>query len=258
MAAQHDALYVIHLAETKDEVAGCEKQYGRRPVGHLDQLGLLDSRVVADHRVELTGEEIELLARRGVKVAHCPESNMKLASGVAPVPELLAAGVTVGLGTDGAASNNDLDLLGETRTAALLAKAVAGSATALNAHSALRLATLNGARALGLEQHTGSLQLGKLADLTVFDLTGLAQQPVYDPVSQLIYSSGRQCVEHLWVGGKQLLDGGQLTRMDAQQIIAKARAWGAKIASQRPAATNSHIFAGPNGPTAASETGNMP
>jgi 5-methylthioadenosine/S-adenosylhomocysteine deaminase len=163
-------------------------------------------------------------------VIHCPESNLKLASGFCPVEKLWQAGVNVAIGTDGAASNNDLDLLGETRTAALLAKAVAGSATAMDPHRALRMATLNGARALGLNEQIGSLELGKAADLAVFNLSGLAQQPVYDPVSQLLYAGGRACVEHLWVGGNHLLDAGQLTRLDEQRIIANARAWGAKIA----------------------------
>ena len=139
------------------------------------------------------------------------------------------AGVNVAVGTDGAASNNDLDLLGETRTAALLAKAVAGSATALDAHRALRMATLNGARALGIEAETGSLELGKAADIVAFDLSGLAQQPVYDPVSQLIYATGRECVKHLWVAGKQLLDDRRLTRLDEQQLGETARAWGRRI-----------------------------
>ena len=122
-----------------------------------------------------------------------------------------------------------LDLLGETRTAALLAKAVSGSATALDAHRALRMATLNGARAMGLEAEVGSLELGKAADLVAFDLSGLAQQPIYDPVSQLIYATGRDCVTHLWVAGKQLLDNRQLTRMDARQLGETARDWGRRI-----------------------------
>ncbi|MNN53575.1 5-methylthioadenosine/S-adenosylhomocysteine deaminase [compost metagenome] len=161
---------------------------------------------------------------------HCPESNLKLASGFCPVERLWQAGVNVAIGTDGAASNNDLDLLGETRTAALLAKAVAGSASALDAHRALRMATLNGARALGIDQDTGSLELGKAADLVAFDLSGLAQQPVYDPVSQLIYATGRDSVRHLWVDGRQLLDDGRLTRLDEERLIATARAWGERIA----------------------------
>ncbi|MNP35444.1 5-methylthioadenosine/S-adenosylhomocysteine deaminase [compost metagenome] len=161
---------------------------------------------------------------------HCPESNLKLASGFCPVERLWQAGVNVAIGTDGAASNNDLDLLGETRTAALLAKAVAGQATALDAHRALRMATLNGARALGLEQEIGSLEPGKSADIVAFDLSGLAQQPIYEPVSQLIYASGRDCVKHLWVGGKQLLEDGRLTRLDEQRLHTVAGEWGARIA----------------------------
>ncbi|MCY1417915.1 5-methylthioadenosine/S-adenosylhomocysteine deaminase [compost metagenome] len=161
---------------------------------------------------------------------HCPESNLKLASGFCPVERLWQAGVNVAIGTDGAASNNDLDLLGETRTAALLAKAVAGQATALDAHRALRMATLNGARALGLEQEIGSLEPGKSADIVAFDLSGLAQQPIYEPVSQLIYASGRDCVKHLWVGGKQLLEDGRLTRLDEQRLRTVAGEWGARIA----------------------------
>jgi 5-methylthioadenosine/S-adenosylhomocysteine deaminase len=138
----------------------------------------------------------------------------------------------VAIGTDGAASNNDLDLLGETRTAALLAKAVAGSATALDAHRALRMATLNGARALGIEEHTGSLEVGKFADLVAFDLSSLAQQPIYDPVSQLIYSTSKESARHVWVGGKQLLDNGRLTRIDEQRVIANACQWGDRISSK--------------------------
>lgn len=176
-------------------------------------------------------EDIALLTEHNCSVIHCPESNLKLASGFCPVERLWEAGVNVAIGTDGAASNNDLDLLGETRTAALLAKAVAGSATALDAHRALRMATLNGARALGIDDHTGSLEIGKFADLVAVDLSGLAQQPVYDPVSQLIYSTGRDAVQHVWVGGKQLLNNGKLTRMDEQRVIANARQWGARIAS---------------------------
>ena len=238
LAEELDAGIHMHVHETAFEVQQSLQLHGERPLARLQRLGLLGPRFQAVHMTQIDDEDLELLVTSNSSVIHCPESNLKLASGFCPVEKLWQAGVNVAIGTDGAASNNDLDLLGETRTAALLAKAVAGSATALNAHSALRLATLNGARALGLEQQTGSLQLGKLADLCVFDLSGLAQQPVYDPVSQLIYSSGRQCVEHLWVGGKQLLDGGRLTRMDEQQIIAKARAWGEKIGSPRAAATN--------------------
>jgi 5-methylthioadenosine/S-adenosylhomocysteine deaminase len=181
---------------------------------------------------QVNDDDIALLVEHNCSVIHCPESNLKLASGFCPVERLWEAGVNVAIGTDGAASNNDLDLLGETRTAALIAKAVSGSATALNAHRALRMATLNGARALGLDDHTGSIEVGKFADLAAFDLSRLAQQPVYDPVSQLIYSSSRDCVRHVWVAGKHLLDDRQLTRMDEEQLIATAQEWGNKIGSK--------------------------
>jgi 5-methylthioadenosine/S-adenosylhomocysteine deaminase len=230
LADELDAGVHMHVHETAQEVAEAVASNGERPLARLARLGLLGPRFQAVHMTQIEDEDLALLVEHNCSIVHCPESNMKLASGFCPVERLWQAGVNVAVGTDGAASNNDLDLLGETRTAALLAKAVAGSATALNAHSALRMATLNGARALGLETQSGSLELGKLADVVAFDLSGLAQQPIYDPVSQLIYASGRDCVKHLWVGGKQLLDDGRLTRMDEDELIAKARAWGEKIA----------------------------
>jgi len=232
LAAELDAGIHMHVHETAFEVQQSLEQRGERPLARLARLGLLGPRFQAVHMTQIDDEDLALLVHSNTNVIHCPESNLKLASGFCPVEKLWQAGVNVAIGTDGAASNNDLDLLGETRTAALLAKAVAGSATALDAHRALRMATLNGARALGLDEHIGSLQLGKAADLVAFDLSGMAQQPVYDPVSQLLYAGGRACVEHLWVGGKHLLDAGQLTRLDEQRIIANARAWGAKIAGR--------------------------
>jgi 5-methylthioadenosine/S-adenosylhomocysteine deaminase len=232
LAEELDAGIHMHVHETAFEVQQSLELHGMRPLQRLASLGLLGPRFQAVHMTQISDEDIALLVESNSSVIHCPESNLKLASGFCPVEKLWQAGVNVAIGTDGAASNNDLDLLGETRTAALLAKAVAGSATALNAHSALRMATLNGARALGLDEQTGSLELGKQADLVAFDLAGLAQQPVYDPVSQLIYAGGRSCVRHLWVGGKQLLDQGRLTRLDEERIIANARAWGARIADQ--------------------------
>lgn len=230
LADELDAGIHMHVHETAQEVAEAVAKHGERPLARLARLGLLGPRFQAVHMTQIDDEDLALLVEHNCSIVHCPESNLKLASGFCPVERLWQAGVNVAIGTDGAASNNDLDLLGETRTAALLAKAVAGSATALNAHSALRMATLNGARALGLETQTGSLEPGKLADMVAFDLSGLAQQPIYDPVSQLIYASGRDCVKHLWVGGKQLLEDGRLTRMDEGELITKARAWGDKIA----------------------------
>ncbi|MFV3410738.1 TRZ/ATZ family hydrolase [Pseudomonas sp. NY15436] len=230
LAEELDAGIHMHVHETAFEVQQALEKHGERPLARLHRLGLLGPRFQAVHMTQVNDEDLAMLVETNSSVVHCPESNLKLASGFCPVERLWQAGVNVAIGTDGAASNNDLDLLGETRTAALLAKAVAGQATALDAHRALRMATLNGARALGIEQETGSLELGKSADLTAFDLSGLAQQPVYEPVSQLIYASGRDCVRHVWVGGKQLLDDGRLTRLDEDRLIAVAGEWGRKIA----------------------------
>lgn len=229
LAEQLDAGIHMHVHETAFEVQQALEQSGERPLARLARLGLLGPRFQAVHMTQIDDADLSLLVQHNASVIHCPESNLKLASGFCPVERLWQAGVNVAVGTDGAASNNDLDLLGETRTAALLAKAVAGSATALDAHRALRMATLNGARALGIDEDCGSLQLGKSADLVAFDLSGLAQQPVYDPVSQLIYACGRDCVRHVWVGGKVLLEDGRLSRLDEDELRAKARAWGQRI-----------------------------
>lgn len=229
LVAETDAGIHMHVHETASEIYEALQQHGQRPLARLAERQLLGPRFQAVHMTQVDDEDLALLVEHNCSVIHCPESNLKLASGFCPVERLWAAGVNVAIGTDGAASNNDLDLLGETRTAALLAKAVAGSASALDAHRALRMATLNGARALGLEEHTGSLEVGKFADLVAFDLSGLAQQPVYDPVSQLIYTCGRDCVRHAWVAGKQLLTDRRLTRIDQDQLMANVRQWSTKI-----------------------------
>ncbi|AFJ56738.1 N-ethylammeline chlorohydrolase [Pseudomonas sp. ICMP 19500] len=229
IAEELDAAIHMHVHETAFEVQQAIEQTGERPLARLARLGLLGPRFQAVHMTQISEDDLALLVESNTSVIHCPESNLKLASGFCPVERLWQAGVNVAIGTDGAASNNDLDLLGETRTAAMLAKAVAGSATALDAHRALRMATLNGARAMGLDSQIGSLEVGKAADIVAFDLSGLAQQPTYDPVSQLIYATGRDCVKHLWVAGKPLLDDRQLTRMDEQQLTATAIAWGQRI-----------------------------
>ena len=232
VAEELDATIHMHVHETAFEVQQAVEQTGERPLARLGRLGLLGPRFQAVHMTQISEDDLALLVESNTSIVHCPESNLKLASGFCPVERLWQAGVNVAIGTDGAASNNDLDLLGETRTAAMLAKAVAGSATALDAHRALRMATLNGARAMGLENQIGSLEVGKAADIVAFDLSGLAQQPIYDPVSQLIYATGRDCVKHLWVAGKQLLDDRRLTRMDEQQLTATAVAWGRRISGQ--------------------------
>lgn len=232
LADQLDACIHMHVHETAGEVQEAIEKTGERPLARLRRLGLLGPRFQSVHMTQIDEEDLENLVETNTHVIHCPESNLKLASGFCPVETLWQAGVNVAIGTDGAASNNDLDLLGETRTAALLAKAVAGSATALDAHRALRMATLNGARALGLERCLGSLEVGKAADMVAFDMSGLAQQPIYDPVSQLIYASNRDCVKHVWVGSRPLLKDGKLTRLDEQELIENARTWGQKIATR--------------------------
>jgi len=164
-----------------------------------------------------------------VNVIHCPESNLKLASGFCPTKKLLAAGVNVAIGTDGSASNNDIDMLGEMRTAALLAKGVSGEASALPAHQALQMATLNGAKALGLSDKIGSLTVGKQADITAIDLNQLETQPIYDVISTLIYSANRSQVSDVWVAGKALLKNHTLTNLDEAALILKAQQWQEKI-----------------------------
>jgi 5-methylthioadenosine/S-adenosylhomocysteine deaminase len=180
----------------------------------------------------LEAGEIELLAARGASVVHCPESNLKLASGLCPVARLAAAGVNVALGTDGPASNNDLDMFGEMRTSALLAKGVAQRADVLPAAAILRMATLNGAQALGLADRVGSLLPGKEADLICVDLSRPATQPVYSPISQLVYATSRDQVTDVWVAGRQLLEAGQPAIADSESILARAAAWGNKLRSR--------------------------
>ena len=220
----------MHLHETSDEIEQSLRDHGERPLRRLDRMGLLGPQLVAVHMTQLEPEEIDRLAAAGAQVVHCPESNLKLASGFCPVAGLLGAGVNVAVGTDGAASNNDLNLLGEMRTAALLAKGVAGSAAAVPAAEVLRMATLNGARAFGLDAEIGSLQRGKAADVVAVDLSDSHTQPLYNPVSQLVYAAGRHQVRHVWVAGRQLIQEGQPTTLDARAIIAEAQGWAQRIA----------------------------
>lgn len=219
----------MHVHETAHEVQEAERQQGRRPLARLQQLGLLDPSLVAVHMTQLTDEEIATLARQGVNVVHCPESNLKLASGFCPLVRLLEAGVNVALGTDGVASNNDLDMLGEARTAALLAKGVSGNAAAVPAFQALQMATLNGARALGLDDQIGSLEVGKVADITAVDLSALETQPIYDPISHLVYATDRERISDVWVAGRHLLRQRRLTTLDEKKLLAKAQDWQARI-----------------------------
>ncbi len=221
----------MHVHETAGEVAMAVEATGKRPLQRLQELDLLGPDFIAVHMTQLTDAEIAQVAQYGVHVAHCPESNLKLASGFAPIGKLLAAGVNVGLGTDGAASNNDLDLLGEMRTAALLAKAVAGDAKTLDAAAALQMATLGGARALGLDSETGSLRVGKSADFIAIDLSAPATQPVYNVLSQLAYAAGRDQVSDVFVAGNPLMRSRQLLTIDEAETLAQADGWRRKIQS---------------------------
>ena len=221
----------VHVHETRDEIEQGLERYGKRPMQRLHELGLLSPALTAVHMTQLEAPEIELFAASGASVVHCPESNLKLASGFCPVQQLLTAGVNIAIGTDGAASNNDLDMFSEMRSAALLAKGVAGDASAVPAHTALRMATLNGALALGIAETTGSLEAGKAADLTAIDLGDLETQPLYHPVSQLVYATGRDKVTDVWVAGRQLLHERRLTTLDPREITVHAGEWQQRIQS---------------------------
>jgi 5-methylthioadenosine/S-adenosylhomocysteine deaminase len=229
LAEQRQIPIHMHVHETAAEVDQMVQQQGCRPLQWLQNLGLISSRLLAVHMTQLTDAEILGLARHGVHVIHCPQSNLKLASGFCPVAKLDAAGVNIALGTDGAASNNDLNLFGEMRSAGLLAKGVAGDAAVLPAHRVLRMATLNGAKALGLDQQIGSLKPGKWADLTMVDLGIVEAEPVYHPISQLIYATDRQQVTDVWVAGRPLLRNRELTTLDVEEIIHRARGWRDRI-----------------------------
>lgn len=231
LADQLDLPVHMHVHETAAEVEQGLNQRGKRPLAHLDELGLVSPHLLAVHMTQLTASEIARSAQAGIHVIHCPESNLKLASGFCPVAQLDAAGVNVALGTDGAASNNDLDLFGEMRIAALLGKAIAGDAAALPAHRVLSMATLNGARALGLAAEIGSLSPGKWADITAVDLGMPETEPLYNPISQLVYSASRQQVSDVWVAGRHLLKGRSLTTLDVEDVITRARAWQNRIIS---------------------------
>ena len=219
----------MHIHETQDEIQQGIKDHQKRPLQRLDALGLLNDRLLAVHMTQLTDTEIQRIAETGVHVVHCPESNMKLASGFCPVSQLLKAGVNVALGTDGAASNDDLDILGEMRSAAFLAKAISGDASQVPAAQALRMATINGAKALGLEAITGSLQAGKAADITAIDMSALSTQPVYNPLTQLVYSASRDQVSDVWIAGRHVLKSKNFTTLDMQALNSKIAHWRHKI-----------------------------
>ncbi|MEQ9464643.1 MAG: TRZ/ATZ family hydrolase [Haliea sp.] len=229
LAAELDVPVQIHLHETPGEVLQAVEANGERPLDSLHRLGLLGPRTQCVHMTDLGDQDIALLAETGAHVVHCPQSNMKLASGSCPVSKLLAAGVNVALGTDSAASNNDLNLFGEMQTAALLAKLGTGDASALPAARALAMATLGGARALGLDDQIGSLEPGKLADMIAVDLSGPETQPLYNPLSQLVYACNGSQVTHSWIGGDLKLRDRQLTGFDLEALGQRSRRWQQRI-----------------------------
>jgi 5-methylthioadenosine/S-adenosylhomocysteine deaminase len=222
---KHRAHIQMHLHETAFEVNSAEQEKGERPISRMANLGLLDKHFQAVHMTTLSNEDIQTIANAGAHIIHCPESNLKLAAGFCPVQQCLNAGINVALGTDGAASNNDLDMFSEMRTAALLGKAVAGDTTALNAHDVIRMATINGARALGIDKITGSLEHGKAADIIAIDFSELEQQPIYNPASHLVYTNVSGKVTHSWVAGKNLMQQRKLTTLDIDDCRKKAHYW---------------------------------
>jgi 5-methylthioadenosine/S-adenosylhomocysteine deaminase len=229
-ARQLDLIVQTHVAETAREVEDARSRLHESPLARLDRLGATGPAFVAIHAVHLDARDIDLLASQGCHVVHCAVSNMKLASGIAPVRELLARGVNVALGTDGAASNNRLDLLDEMRVASLLAKVATGDASALAAPRLQRMATLNGAAALGLDARIGSLVPGKDADLVAVRLADVETLPLYDPISQLVNAAGREHVTDAWVAGERVVSDRQLTKIDVDALLSRTRMWQARLA----------------------------
>jgi 5-methylthioadenosine/S-adenosylhomocysteine deaminase len=235
LAEELDLPVHMHVHETRDEIESSLAQHGVRPLERLRRLGLLGPNLIAVHAIHLTPQEIELLAQNGSSVAHCPSSNLKLANGFAPVAAMLTQGVNIGLGTDGSASNNRLDLFQEMRQAALLAKAVGADARALPAHRALSMATLDGARALRLDHAIGSIEIGKFADLTAIDFSGPDLLPCYDPISHIVYAAGRENVSHVWVAGRILVEEGALKTPSKNDLENLAVLWQNRLSMETKA-----------------------
>ncbi len=231
LANELDLPIHMHVHETGDEIIQSMNNYGIRPLARLEQLGITGPNLIAVHMTQLEDAEINRYARSGGHVVHCPESNLKLASGFCPLTKLLDTGINVALGTDGAASNNDLDMLGEMRSAALLAKGISQDPSVLPASQVLEMATINGARALGLEAETGSLLPGKAADLVAIDLKRIETRPVFNPVSHIVYAADRSQVSHVWVAGRMLLQQRRLCAIDESRLITEADVWRERIQS---------------------------
>jgi 5-methylthioadenosine/S-adenosylhomocysteine deaminase len=229
LATRHGVPTLVHLAESRDEVRTAQERFKASPVAYLDGLGFLGPGVLAAHAIWVSDAEIAILKARGVSVSHNPESNMKLASGTAPVPAYLRAGVPVGLGTDGAASNNDLDMFEAMRLASLLHKLESADPRVLSARVALEMATLGGARALGMEKTIGSLEAGKRADVIAIDASAPRHTPLYDPISHIVYVANGRDVRTTIVDGRVLMRDGMMTTLDQAAILAEARTWAAKV-----------------------------
>ncbi len=230
-AREAGILYLTHLLENRDEIDTIEKRYGRKPVPHLHHLGVLDERTVAVHCNWMKPEDIELFADLGVRVSHNPASSMKLAAGVAPVPSMLEKGIAVGLGTDGSASNNDLDLFQEMDLAAKVHKATLLDPTVMSAETVLKMATINGARVLGLDRLIGSIEVGKLADIIILDLNQPHLTPLYNPYSQIVYAARGSDVKTSIIGGKPVMENRRLLTMDLPAVMQRVRAIAANIQS---------------------------
>ncbi len=229
LSEELDCPVQIHLHETARELRDAFLKDRRRPIQRLHDLGLLSPRLQCVHMTQIDDRDIQLLRQSNSHVVHCPNSNLKLASGFCPTAKLHSAGVNVALGTDGAASNNRLDMLGEMRCAALLAKAVSNDTSAMDAHNALELATINGAHALGINEITGSLETGKAADIAAIDLSAIESQPIYNPLSQLVYATDASQVSHVWVNGEILLNDRLPTTLDMERLSTRAHSWAEKI-----------------------------
>ncbi len=228
----------LHLLETKWDIKHSLKYHDVQPLDRLRKLDLLNSRLLAVHMTQISSRDIDQLAESDVHVVHCPQSNLKLASGICPLTDLLEAGINVALGTDGAASNNDLDLLCEAQTAALLAKGISGNVKAVDAFQALEMMTINGAKALGMDKLTGSIEVGKAADLCAIDLSHPETQPLYHVVSQIIYAASRGQVSDVWVAGRRVLDSGQLTTIKLEEVTGKAGQWQSRLSDYREQRTD--------------------
>jgi 5-methylthioadenosine/S-adenosylhomocysteine deaminase len=222
----------IHVHETQFEIEESLKNFGTRPLKRLQDLGVLSPKTQCVHMTQVSDEDIDILQATGASVIHCPRSNMKLASGLSPIQKLRELGIQTGLGTDSAASNNCLNMINEMTQAALLAKVTSMNAEALSSEQALRIATIDSAKALGLDKKIGSLEVGKQADIAAVDLSNITQQPVYSPLSALIYSDSSKNVSNVWVNGKRLLNNGLLTTIDDTEVLRNSQQWQKKLKKQ--------------------------